>query len=91
MAALDILAQYLATYHRHYTVTDVVRSRVPGYLHCTKPCPLAGRFWLCDDREHYHTIGIAGIGYPRRDERGRFTSPYRLWRELEGALPQESA
>ena len=89
VAPLEKLAYYLASSHPDYTITDVVRSHVKGYLCCLKPCPRAGQHWLCGNFEHYHTIQIMGIGYPKRDERGRFISVYRLWRELEGLLPDE--
>lgn len=87
---LDILADWLRWYHRDYTVDDVVLSSVPGYLVCTKPCPWAGKWWLCGPQEHYHTLYIGGVGYPDRDERGRWVSPYKLWRELHGVLKEQA-
>ena len=85
MNALEILADHLKWHHRNYTTDDVALSKVPGYLECLKPCP-EKKFWLCGPNEYYHTIDICGIGCARRDERGRFQSPYRLWRELHGCL-----
>lgn len=86
MTPLERLAQWLPSHHPNYTVADVALSPTKGYLQCTKPCPVAGRSWLCGSHEHYHTISIEGVGYARRDERGRWVSPYRLWNELHGVL-----
>lgn len=89
MDTLVILDRYLRTYHPNYDRATVVRSTTPGYLHCTIPCPRAGKHWRCAHPHHYHTISLRGVGYPRRDERGRWQSPIRLWEELAGLLPAE--
>jgi hypothetical protein len=84
---LEILGNYLRIHHPEYTVDDVVLSKSKGYLLCIKSCPHAGKWYLCNSQEHYHTISIYGEGYPRRRLDGQFESPYRLWRELHGLLP----
>lgn len=89
MTLLQSLADYLRWHHPNYTVEDVALSTVPGFLRCTKPCRRRSRWPGCPDKEHFHTISIVGAGYPPRDEKGRFVSRYRLWRELHGLLPQE--
>lgn len=83
------MVEYLRTYHHEYTTEDVVLSKVRGYLQCTKPCPRKAS-WYCREDEHFHTIGLHGVGYPDHDSRGRFVSQYRLWDELkESGFPRE--
>lgn len=84
MGPLEKLDSFLKVYHSYYTINDVVISPVPGYLRTTKPCRCNA--WYCSGGV-YHTISIRGVGYPERDERGRFISPYCLWVELHDYLP----
>jgi hypothetical protein len=77
MTPIQKLEQFLRYRHSYYGVNDVVVSNVRGYLNTTKPY---------DNK--YLTIGIGGVGYSERDNKGRFISPYQLWRDLicEGVL-----
>lgn len=70
--AIKKLRFHLSLYYHGYGIDDVELSPVKGYLEL---------------RGENATINIKGVGYPRRDERGRFASPYRLWRELHDELP----
>lgn len=85
---LEKLEDYLRLYHPYYSIDDVVLSPVKGYLETTKPCQ--GNCPLCRGG-HFHTIDIYGVGYPERNSKGRYISPYRLWRELHGLLPDKKS
>lgn len=87
MTPIERLAQWLRSHHPNYTTDDVAITDTKGYLQCTKPCPRCDHWYCAHTEPFYHTIGIAGVGYPNRNERGQFESPYRLWRELHGVLP----
>jgi hypothetical protein len=82
MTPIDRLVSFLQYHHSDYTIDDVALSPSRGSLICLKSCP-----WKdCPSSvkgEHYHTIGICGVGYPNRDKNGRFISPYKLWNELK--------
>ena len=74
--------------HSRYGLTpaDVEPDEVPGFWRTRQPC--AGVAGGCRAAIH-GTLGNQGpmrhtIRYfdPNRDERGRFTSPYRTWRRL---------
>lgn len=81
---LEILGEWLSVHHRGLTVNDVALSRVTGYLYILTPCRgerCVGGFM---GERHYHTLYIARAGYYKRPGR----SPYRLWRDLHGLLPQ---
>jgi len=82
---LKKLAEYLELYHPEYSIHDVVLSPAKGYLQVIKPCN--HNSWWCRGG-FYHTIDISGVGYPKRDEKGRFISRYKLWEELYGLLPK---
>jgi hypothetical protein len=88
MTPIQKLEKFLKYKHSCYTIDDVTIASTRGYLNTLISCPLIGKYWMCQLNPHYHTIGIRGIGYSNRDNKGRFISPYKLWYDLieEGIL-----
>lgn len=73
---LNILKDWLATYHSFYSVNDVAIDINTGYLLCLKrrdEPPYPG----------YYTLSINGVHYGYRDlKTGRFVSPFKFAKEL---------
>ena len=79
--------------YRGLTLADVEILDSPGYWEIKEPCGGRG---ACSSPVHQafgwdapvkHTVTFTEHG--RRDERGRFVSPYRAWRILRAASTQD--
>lgn len=84
------LVLYLSIHHRRSGLTpnDLEPTDTPGYWRILQPC---GGRPVCHNALHgtlfnegpvQHTISYFD---PQRDQRGRFTSPYRTWQEARAA------
>ncbi len=85
--ALKIFSNHLLTHH-HLSVDDVVITETPGYWEMKEPCdpktcssPLHG--YIGCSGAIKHTVSFAEYGV--RDQLGRFVSPHRIWKTLQGA------
>ena len=81
------LRSYLHTHYPAVLYEDLEISETPGYWTIRTPCspggchsPLHG--YLFNDGPVHHTVSYAEWG--ARGERGRWVSPYRVWRALGG-------
>jgi len=90
MKAIERFERYIRNRH-NLTLDDVVIANVPGFWDVKEPCPggencrhaYRGYIGSCDGGGL--TIYFVEHG---RDERGRFLSPTRAWKEIKEATDE---
>ena len=81
MREKELLFSFLKHKYPYMSVNEVALTDREGWIRCLTPCK--GDSDMCVEGNHYHEAYLRNAVYGERDDKGRFTDPYKFWRELK--------